>query len=69
MKQQRMRESEKGKKEERISKRKSQQKEDAGSRKGRKVAKHGVFPMFCGSVGPKSRQNTSASQRFWQLRS
>ena len=24
-------------------------------RKGRKVAKHGVFPMICGSEGSKSR--------------
>ena len=27
----------------------SQQREDAGARKGREVAKHCVFPMFCGS--------------------
>jgi len=36
-------------------KRKSQKKEDAGPRKGRKVAKHCVFPMICGSRGSKSR--------------
>jgi len=43
-------------KEERISKkRKSQKKEDPGARKGRKVAKHCVFPMVCGSGGLKSR--------------
>jgi len=36
-------------------KRNSQKKEDAGGRKGRKVAKHSVFPMFCGSGGSKSR--------------
>ena len=30
-------------------KRKSQKKEDPGARKGRKVAKHYVFPMICGS--------------------
>ena len=29
--------------------------EDAGPRKGRKVAKHFVLPMFCGSRGSKSR--------------
>ena len=29
--------------------------EDTGAREGRKVAKHGVFPMFCGSGGSKSR--------------
>ena len=33
----------------------SQKREDAGARKGGKVAKHCVFPMFCGSGGPKSR--------------
>jgi hypothetical protein len=36
-------------------KRKRKKKEDAGARKGRKVAKHCVFPMFCGSGGSKSR--------------
>ena len=35
--------------------RESQKKEDAGARKGRKVAKHCVFPMICGSGGSKSR--------------
>ena len=36
-------------------KRKDQKKEDAGARKGRKVAKHCVFPVICGSGGSKSR--------------
>ena len=36
-------------------KRKSQKKEDADARKGRKVAKHCVFPMICRSGGSKSR--------------
>jgi len=36
-------------------KRNSQKKEDAGARKGRKVAIHCVFPMICGSGGSKSR--------------
>ena len=40
---------------EKIKKRKSQNKEDAGAQKGRKVAKHGIFPMICGSGGSKSR--------------
>ena len=35
--------------------RESQKKEDAGVRKGRKVAKHCVFSIFCGSGGSKSR--------------
>ena len=41
--------------ERRSQKRKSEKKEDAGARKGRKVAKHCVFPMICGSGGSKSR--------------
>ena len=41
--------------ERRSEKRKSQKKEDAGARKGRKVAKHCVFPMICGSGGSKRR--------------
>ena len=43
------------KKEDQKEKRKSQKKEDADARKGRKVAKHCVFPMICGSGGSKSR--------------
>ena len=41
--------------ERRSEKRKSQKKEDADARTGRKVAKHYVFPMICGSRGSKSR--------------
>ena len=41
--------------EKRRRKRKSQKKEDPGRRKGRKVAKHYVFPMIWGSGGSKSR--------------
>jgi len=41
--------------ERRSEKRKSQKKEDADARKGRKVPKHGVSPMICGSGGSKSR--------------
>ena len=33
----------------------SQKREDTGARKGREVAKHCVFPVFCGSGGSKSR--------------
>ena len=33
----------------------SQKREDSGTRKGRKVAKHYVFPMFCDSGGSKRR--------------
>ena len=41
--------------ERRSEKRKSQKKEDADARKGRKVAIHCVFPIICGSGGSKSR--------------
>ena len=33
----------------------SREREDAGARKGREVAKHCVFPVFCGSGGSKGR--------------
>ena len=49
------RREEKRKEERRSKKRKSQKKEDPGGRKGRKVAKHCVFPLICGSGGSKSR--------------
>ena len=42
-----------GKNQRREEKKKEDQKEDAGARKGRKVAKHCVFPMICGSGGRK----------------
>ena len=41
--------------ERRSERRKSQKKEDAGARKGRKVAKRCAFPMVCGSGGSTSR--------------
>ena len=40
---------------EKSQKRQDQKKEDADARKGRKVAKHCVFPMLCGAGGSKSR--------------
>ena len=40
---------------EKIRRERVRKKEDADARKGRKVAKHGVFPMICGSGGSKSR--------------
>ena len=46
---------EEAKRRRRSEKRKSQKKEDAGAQKGRKVARHCVFPMSCGSRGSKSR--------------
>ena len=41
--------------EERRAEERSEKKEDAGARKGRKVAKRCVFPMICGSGGSTSR--------------
>ena len=38
----------------RSEKTKSEKREDAGARTGRQVAIHYVFPMICGSGGPKS---------------
>ena len=55
--------------ESRSEKRKSQRKEDADARKGRKVAKHCVFPMICGSGGSKSRLAKAAgAEPFGQMR-
>ena len=55
MEKQRREESEKSREEARRSeKRKGQKKDDAGARKGRKVAKHCVLTMICGSGGSKS---------------
>ena len=51
----------------------SQKREDAGARKGRKVAKHCVFPMFLPSGGSKSRlakaagAETSGQMRYQKL--
>ena len=56
MKKQRWEESRRRRKEVRRSeKRKREKKEDAGARKGRKVAIHCVFPMICGSGRSKSK--------------
>ena len=54
---------------EKRQKRKDQKKEDAGVRKGRKVAKHCVFSWFCGSGGLKSRlaKETSGEMRDEKL--
>ena len=55
--------------ERRSEKRKSQKKEDAGERKGRKVAKHCVFPMICGCGGSKSRlAKTAGAEPSGQMR-
>ena len=63
MEKQRCEESERRREEERRSeRRKSEKKEDAGVRKGRKVAVHCVAPMFCGSGGSKSKQECRPSR-------
>ena len=46
--------------ESRSEKRKSQKKENADARKGRKVAKYCIFPMICGSGASKSRLGKAA---------
>ena len=46
---------------EKLGRGESQQGEDAGARKGRKVTKHCVFSVFCGSGGSKSRLAKAAS--------
>ena len=49
--------------------RESQKKEDVGARKGRKAAKHCVFPMFCRSGGSKSRlAKTASAEPFGHMR-
>ena len=61
MEKQRWEESERTSQEVRRSeKRKSRKQEDAGARKGRKVAIHCVFPMICGSAGSKSNLGKAA---------
>jgi len=55
--------------ERRSQKRKHQKKEDPDARKGRKVAKHCVFPMSCGSGGSKSRLAKAAgAEQSGQMR-
>ena len=52
----------------RESQRKSEE-EDAGARRGRKVAKHCLFPMICGSGGSKRRLAKAAgAEPFGQMR-
>ena len=51
----------------------SQKREDACARKGREVAKHCVFPVFCGSGGSKSRLAKAAGAEVagqkWEIKS
>ena len=54
--------------EKRKRKRKSQKKEDPGARKGRKVAKHCVFPMICGSGVSESRLALAGAEPAGQMR-
>ena len=54
---------------EKVRREKRRDGEDAGARKGRKVAKHCVFPMSCGSRGLKSRLAKAAgAETFGQMR-
>ena len=56
---------------EKSQKRKDQKKEDAGARKGRKVAKHCVFSWFCGSGGLKTRLKRRLQRHLgrWEMKS
>ena len=51
--------------EEKRRRQKSQKKEDAGARKGMKVAIHCVFRMSCGSGVPEGRKVGSLMWRVW----
>ena len=54
---------------EKSQKRKDHKKEDAGARKGRKVAKHCVFSWFCSSGGLKIRLAKAAgAETFGEMR-
>ena len=65
----RVREEKRREEERRSDKRKSQKTEDAGAGKGRKVGKHCVFLMICGSGGSKSRLAKAAgSEPSGQMR-
>ena len=64
-----------GREKRKIRRKKSEKKEDADVRKGRKVVKHFVFPMIWGSGGSKSRLAKAASaepagqlDHFWRFR-
>ena len=57
------------KKEDQRREREREKKEDAGARKGRKVAIHCVFPMICNSGGSKSRlAKASGAEPSGQMR-
>ena len=45
----------------------SQKREDAGARKGRKVAIHCVFPKICGSGGSKSNLSKAEPDERWKI--
>ena len=67
----RVREEKRREEERRSKKRKSQTKEDTGARKGRKVAKHCVFPMICGSGGSKSsslKRRVRSQLARWEMK-
>ena len=64
----RVREEKRREEERRSEKRKSQRKEDAGAPKGRKVAKHCVFPMICGSGGSKRLAKAAGAEPSGQMK-
>ena len=64
-----VREEKRREEERRSEKRKSQKKQDHCARKGRRVAKQCVFPMFYGSGGSKSKLAKAAgAEPFGEMR-
>ena len=63
------REEKRREEERRSEKRKSQKNEDAGARKGRKVAIHCVFPKVCGPGGSKSKRRVRShlARERWKV--
>ena len=47
---------------------KTQVREKVGARKGREVAKHSVFPIFCGSGESKNRPKAAGAEAAGQMR-
>ena len=50
---------------EKMTEEKESEERSSDARKGRKVAKHCVFPMICGSGGSKSRLAKAACGAIW----
>jgi len=58
----------KSQREEKSRREKIREEKESEARKGRKVAKHCVFPMICGSGGSKSRLAKAGAEPAGQMR-